>query len=104
MQNSTAEPVLTERASSPVIAGASSPPAVELAGVTRRFGEVLALADLSLAIRPGEFFSVLGPSGCGKTTLLRLVAGLDLPDAGTVRIDGVDATHTPAHRRPVNTV
>lgn len=79
-------------------------PAVELVSVTRRFGEVRAVADLSLAVRHNEFFSMLGPSGCGKTTLLRLVAGLDLPDAGMVRIGGRDATLTPAHERPVNTV
>lgn len=82
----------------------SKVPAVELEQVTRRFGDVVALNQLSLVIQPGEFFSVLGPSGCGKTTLLRLIAGLDLPDAGLVRINGVDATQTPAHRRPVNTV
>ncbi len=79
-------------------------PAVELVSVTRRFGDVVALANLSLTIAVGEFFSVLGPSGCGKTTLLRLVAGLDAPDVGAVRLGGVDTTRTPAHRRPVNTV
>src|SRR5215510_6842283 len=77
---------------------------VELDQVTRRFGQVQALAGVSLAIRPGEFFSLLGPSGCGKTTLLRLIAGLDLPDEGSVRIKGADARDTPAHKRPVNTV
>jgi spermidine/putrescine transport system ATP-binding protein len=106
MHESTVEGLPTGRVTSPV---ASTPPdesraAVELIGVHRRFGDVIALADFSLAIRPGEFFSVLGPSGCGKTTLLRLIAGLDLPDQGEVRIDGADATVTPAHRRPVNTV
>jgi spermidine/putrescine transport system ATP-binding protein len=60
--------------------------------------------QIHLAIRRGEFFSLLGPSGCGKTTLLRIIAGLDRPDAGTVSIDGKDATEIPAHRRPVNTV
>ncbi len=78
--------------------------AVELDQVTRRFGRVQALARVSLAIRPGEFFSLLGPSGCGKTTLLRLIAGLDLPDEGRVKINGADARDTPAHKRPVNTV
>lgn len=78
--------------------------AVELDRVVRRFGKIQALSEISLSIRPGEFFSLLGPSGCGKTTLLRLIAGLDLPDEGTVRIDGADARDLPAHKRPVNTV
>jgi spermidine/putrescine transport system ATP-binding protein len=80
------------------------PSAVEVISIVRRFGTVSALAGVSLAIRPGEFFSLLGPSGCGKTTLLRLIAGLDLPDSGTIKIDGADAADIPAHRRPVNTV
>ena len=78
--------------------------AVELIGVTRRFGDFVALAGIDLVVRRGEFFSLLGPSGCGKTTLLRLIAGLDLPDAGALRIGGRDAADIPAHRRPVNTV
>ena len=77
---------------------------VELQGITRRFGETLALAGITLAIRSGEFFSLLGPSGCGKTTLLRLIAGLDYPDAGGLRIGGADALPVPPHQRPVNTV
>lgn len=79
-------------------------PAVEVVDLTRRFGEVTALDRVSLAIQPGEFFSLLGPSGCGKTTLLRLVAGLDVADSGSLRLDGAEATGVPAHRRPVNTV
>ncbi len=80
------------------------PVAVEVDVVSRRFGDFLALDRVSLTIREGEFFSLLGPSGCGKTTLLRIIAGLDLPDEGTVRIGGADASSLPAHRRPVNTV
>jgi len=80
------------------------PVAVEVEAVSRRFGEFQALDQVSLTIREGEFFSLLGPSGCGKTTLLRIIAGLDLPDEGTVRIGGTDASSLPAHRRPVNTV
>ncbi len=78
--------------------------AVEVAGVSRAFAGVRALENVSLAIARGEFFSLLGPSGCGKTTLLRIIAGLDLPDTGEVRLAGREVTHTPAHRRPVNTV
>ncbi|HOW64107.1 MAG TPA: ABC transporter ATP-binding protein [Candidatus Paceibacterota bacterium] len=78
--------------------------AIELERVARRFGEVSALDQVSLAVRSGEFFSLLGPSGCGKTTLLRLIAGLDLPDAGSVWIGGRDMARIPPHRRPVNTV
>ncbi len=78
--------------------------AVELDHVVRRFGQIQALSAVSLHVHTGEFFSLLGPSGCGKTTLLRLIAGLDLPDEGTVRIDGANTRDVPAHKRPVNTV
>lgn len=77
---------------------------IEATGLVRRFGEVKAVSGVSLSIQKGEFFSLLGPSGCGKTTLLRMIAGLDLPDEGTLKIGGVDACSLPAHRRPVNTV
>jgi spermidine/putrescine transport system ATP-binding protein len=80
------------------------PPAVELEHLTRRFGDVVALEHVNLAIREGEFFSLLGPSGCGKTTLLRIIAGFEIPDEGAVRIAGMEASGLPAHRRPVNTV
>lgn len=78
--------------------------AIEARGLVRRFGTVEALAKVSLDIRKGEFFSLLGPSGCGKTTLLRIIAGLDIPDEGSLRIGGVDMADIPAHKRPVNTV
>lgn len=78
--------------------------AIEAEGLVRRFGTVEALAGVSLQIPHGEFFSLLGPSGCGKTTLLRLIAGLDVPDSGSLKIGGSDAAGIPAHRRPVNTV
>lgn len=81
-----------------------SPPAVEVENLTRRFGEITALQQIHLSIHPGEFFSLLGPSGCGKTTLLRIIAGLEVPDGGTVRIGGFNAQDLPACRRPVNTV
>ncbi len=83
---------------------ASPLPAVEVENLARRFGDVVALDHVSLCIWPGEFFSLLGPSGCGKTTLLRIIAGLDIADEGTVRIGGLDTRDLPAHRRPVNTV
>ncbi len=77
-------------------------PYVRIEGVSRRFGEVLALNSVSLDIYQGEFFSLLGGSGCGKTTLLRLLAGLDRPSSGRIWIDGADVTDIPAYRRPVN--
>jgi len=77
---------------------------VELRGVTRRFGQVTAVDDLTLSIEHGHFYSLLGPSGCGKTTTLRLVAGFEQPDAGTIRIGGVAVEGVPAYRRQVNTV
>ncbi|ROR46518.1 ABC transporter ATP-binding protein [Kitasatospora cineracea] len=71
-------------------------------GVTRRFGDVTALDDVTLDIAPGEFFALLGPSGCGKTTLLRILAGFERPDSGGVTLDGSDLLALPAHRSPVN--
>jgi spermidine/putrescine transport system ATP-binding protein len=78
--------------------------AVSLLAVSKSYGEVAALREVSLDVRPGEFITLLGPSGCGKTTLLRLVAGFERPDAGAVRVSAVDVTAEPAHKRPVNTV
>src|SRR5258708_4459828 len=79
--------------------------AIEASNLVRQFGDnPPALADVSISIRKGEFFSLLGPSGCGKTTLLRIIAGLDFPDEGTLRIGGRDASDVPAYLRPVNTV
>lgn len=72
--------------------------------VTKRYGRVLAVDNVSLSIDEGEFFALLGPSGCGKTTLLRMVAGFETPDEGRILIDGRDVTDTPPNRRPVNMV
>jgi spermidine/putrescine transport system ATP-binding protein len=77
---------------------------VEIQNVTRRFGDVVAVDDTSLQIRAGEFVSLLGPSGCGKTTLMRIIAGLERADTGTISVGGRDITRDPAHRRPVNMV
>src|SRR5437762_2483104 len=78
--------------------------AVALCGISKSYGAVAAVRDISFDIAPGEFVTLLGPSGCGKTTLLRLVAGLETPDAGQILISGRDVTADPPHRRPVNTV
>jgi spermidine/putrescine transport system ATP-binding protein len=69
--------------------------AVALEGVSRSYGEVAAVRDVTLDVRPGEFLTLLGPSGCGKTTLLRLLAGFERPDAGRVLISGRDVTALP---------
>jgi len=78
--------------------------AIEFRGVSRVFGDVRAVDDVSFSIEPGEFFAMLGPSGSGKTTCLRLVAGFDLPDAGQVMLDGADVSAVPPFERNVNTV
>ena len=79
-------------------------PIIEISGLCKRFGSFSAVKDVNLTIDRGEFFALLGPSGCGKTTLLRMLAGLELPSEGTIRIDGHDMSHVPANRRPVNMV
>jgi spermidine/putrescine transport system ATP-binding protein len=78
--------------------------AVELTGVTKRFGDVVAVDEVNLEIGDGEFFSLLGPSGCGKTTTLRMIAGLEFPTEGSVRIYGEAMGLRPPNKRPVNTV
>ena len=75
---------------------------LEIAGVSKRFGATAAVEDVSLNIEQGELFALLGPSGCGKTTLLRMIAGLEIPDSGCILIDGVDITARPPYARPVN--
>ncbi|HKP95463.1 MAG TPA: ABC transporter ATP-binding protein [Fibrobacteria bacterium] len=72
---------------------------IEVKGIRKSFAANPVLADVDLAIADGEFFCLLGPSGCGKTTLLRVVAGLEKPDAGSVRVGGRDVTEAPPHRR-----
>jgi len=77
---------------------------VELRGVTKRFDDTVAVDALDLEIRHGEFLSLLGPSGCGKTTTLRLIAGFEQPDEGSVRIGEIDVAGLPPYKRNVNTV
>ncbi len=82
-------------------------PAVRLTGLRKEFAgrpPVVAVADVSLDVADGEFFSMLGPSGSGKTTVLKLIAGFEEPTSGTVELAGTDTTREPAHRRDVNTV
>ncbi|NNE73643.1 MAG: ABC transporter ATP-binding protein [Acidimicrobiales bacterium] len=89
---------------------ATSPPvddaaiAVNLTGITKRFGDVTAVNDIDLQIADGEFFAMLGPSGCGKTTTLRMIAGLEFPTEGSLQIFGVEVGTQPPNKRPVNTV
>jgi putative spermidine/putrescine transport system ATP-binding protein len=78
--------------------------AIEFRKVTRTFGSVRAVDDVSLEVAAGEFFSMLGPSGSGKTTCLRLVAGFELPASGQILLDGVDVSDVPPYDRDVNTV
>src|SRR5438874_444609 len=75
---------------------------LQIQSVTKTFGAFKAIDDLSLDIKAGEFFALLGPSGCGKTTLLRMLAGLESPDRGSILLDGADIAPVPPHLRPVN--
>lgn len=75
---------------------------IALQGLTKRFGEVVAVNGVSLDLAENEFFALLGPSGCGKTTLLRMIAGFARPDAGRILLDGTDMTDLRPNRRPVN--
>lgn len=79
-------------------------PAIRLDGVTKRFGAVLAVDNVTLEIEEGEFFSLLGPSGCGKTTTLRILAGFETPDEGSVYLRGEDVTLVQPNKRATNMV
>jgi len=78
--------------------------AIALTGVSKRFGGMTAVDDVTIEIAEGEFFSMLGPSGCGKTTTLRMIAGFETPDVGRIVLQGRDVTAVTANRRPVNMV
>jgi putative spermidine/putrescine transport system ATP-binding protein len=82
----------------------TSDAAVRFVGVRKAFGEVVAVDGVDLDVQSGEFFSMLGPSGSGKTTMLRMVAGFEMPSAGAILLDGQDVTHRPPFDRDVNTV
>lgn len=75
---------------------------IRIDAVSRSFGDVVALDSVSIDIRENEFFALLGPSGCGKTTLLRVLAGFEEPDSGSVSLEGRDLLALPPHRRPIN--
>lgn len=78
--------------------------AVEIRNISRRFGDFVALDDVSFHIKKGEFFSLLGPSGCGKTTLLRIIAGFEYPDEGEVLFDSKNVISLPPNKRESNTI
>ena len=75
---------------------------IRIRNVSKHFGDFVAVDNVDLDIHRGELFSILGGSGCGKTTLLRILAGFEAPNSGTIEIDGVDITHQPPYERPVN--
>ena len=81
---------------------ADAEPFIKIRGVTKRFGAFTAVENVDLDIHRGELFSLLGGSGCGKTTLLRMLAGFELPTVGNISIDGVNMTDVPPYQRPVN--
>jgi spermidine/putrescine transport system ATP-binding protein len=79
-------------------------PSIELRNVSKYFGDLVAVDDISLQVEEGEFLTLLGPSGCGKTTTLRMIGGFELPSSGELLIHGEEMGNRPAYRRPVNTV
>ena len=94
----------SERGTGSESGGTDSPVAVELDGVTKRYGETAAVDGVRLRVREGEFFTLVGPSGCGKTTTLRLIAGFEAPTSGTVRFAGASVAGVPPEDRDVGVV
>ena len=88
----------------PLAKPAPRKPIISFENITKRYGKVVAVDNVSLTIEEGEFFSLLGPSGCGKTTLLRMLAGFEVPTEGRILIDGQDVSQIPPNKRPVNMV
>ena len=80
------------------------PSAIRLSNIHKSFGDVNAVSGVDLEVAHGEFFAMLGPSGSGKTTVLRMIAGFEMPDSGAIEIDGVEVSNTPPFNRNVNTV
>jgi spermidine/putrescine ABC transporter ATP-binding subunit len=80
------------------------PTSIDITSLVKRYGATLAVDHVSLTVQRGEFFSLLGPSGAGKTSVLRMIAGFETPDEGTIRIDGRSMETVPPNRRPVNLV
>jgi putative spermidine/putrescine transport system ATP-binding protein len=80
------------------------PPDIAVRGLSKRYGDVVAVDGIDLDIEPGEFFTMLGPSGSGKTTTLRMIAGFEIPDDGRIELAGQDVSRLPPYDRPVNTV
>jgi len=79
-------------------------PDISVRGLTKRYGDVVAVDGIDLDVQAGEFFTMLGPSGSGKTTTLRMIAGFEIPDEGTIELGGEDVSRLPPYERPVNTV
>jgi putative spermidine/putrescine transport system ATP-binding protein len=96
-EDPTSEPAAGSRAD-------DAPPDIRLTGLTKRYGDVVAVDAIDLEIARGEFFTLLGPSGSGKTTTLRMIAGFEIPDAGVVELAGRDVSRIPPYDREVNTV
>jgi putative spermidine/putrescine transport system ATP-binding protein len=86
------------------LASERTAPDISVRGLTKRYGDVVAVDGVDLDIAAGEFFTMLGPSGSGKTTTLRMIAGFEIPDEGTIELAGQDVSRLPPYDRPVNTV
>jgi putrescine transport system ATP-binding protein len=95
----TGEPSVSD---TPWLDRENNTPLIQIKGVTKKFGEVVAVNNVDLDIYQGELFCLLGGSGCGKSTLLRMLAGFEIPNSGTISIDGADMSEVPAYERPTN--